>query len=102
MRFFFSLTRGLVVPPPPLVLISVESQLMRVGSWCEVEGTWPLMQRAFRTPAGARVTFSLLAHAAAGAAANSEAGPQGGGQDARSKVKVTKEKWPEIKSSRRD
>src|ERR1051325_2321983 len=25
------------------------------------DATWPLMQRAFRTPAGARVTFSLLA-----------------------------------------
>ena len=33
--------------------------------------------------------FSLLAHAAAGTAANGEAGPKGGGQDARSQ-----EKWP--------
>ncbi|MET3653811.1 hypothetical protein [Dyella japonica] len=31
--------------------------------------------------------FSLLAHARAGARANGEAGPKGGGQDARSKEK---------------
>ena len=33
--------------------------------------------------------FSLLAHAAAVAAANGEAGPKGGGQDA-----LSQEKWP--------
>ena len=41
---------------------------------------------------GGRVTFSLRGHAPAGASANSEAGPKGVGQDARSKEKVTKEK----------
>jgi len=41
---------------------------------------------------GARVTSPLLVHAAAGAAANSEAGPKGGGQDARSQGEVTKRK----------
>src|SRR6185312_1666695 len=42
--------------------------------------------------ADARVTSPLLVHAAAGAVANSEAGPKGGGQDARSQVEVTKRK----------
>ncbi|ULU24548.1 hypothetical protein DYST_01464 [Dyella terrae] len=37
--------------------------------------------------------FSLLAHARAGARANGEAGPKGGGQDARSKESNPK-KWP--------
>ena len=36
-------------------------------------------------------SFSLLAHAAAGAAANSAAGPKGGGQDARSQEKEPRE-----------
>ena len=51
----------------------------------EVFATWPLTQRAFRTAAAARVTFSLLAQP-----------PQGGPQE-----KVTKEKWPQGKGSRR-
>jgi energy-coupling factor transporter ATP-binding protein EcfA2 len=41
---------------------------------------------------GARVTSLLLVHAHAGACANSEAGPKGVGQDARSKREVTKRK----------
>src|SRR5579859_2230785 len=60
-----------------------------------VAAIWPLTQRAFRPPAGGRVTFLLLAHARAGARANGEAGPKGGGQDARSKRKVTQRKWPD-------
>jgi hypothetical protein len=32
-----------------------------VSRWWWVTATWPLMQRAFRTTAVARVTFSLLA-----------------------------------------
>jgi len=55
---------------------------------------WPLTQRAFRPSAEGRVTFPLLAHARAGARANGGAGPKGGGQDARSKRKVTQRKWP--------
>jgi len=41
---------------------------------------------------GSRVTFLLLVHARAGARANGEAGPKGGGQDARSQREVTKRK----------
>jgi poly(3-hydroxybutyrate) depolymerase len=36
-------------------------------------------------------SFSLLAHATAGAVANGEAGPKGGGQDARSQEKEPRE-----------
>jgi len=48
--------------------------------------------KPFRAPAGARVTSLLLVHAAAGAAANSEAGLRGGGQHVRSQGEVTKRK----------
>ncbi|WP_266171344.1 tyrosine-type recombinase/integrase [Dyella subtropica] len=47
--------------------------------WCWVIATWPLTQRAFHLAAASRVTFSLLAHPAAGAGANIAAGPKGGG-----------------------
>ena len=52
--------------------------------------TGPLTQRAFRSSADARVTFLLLAHARAGARANGEAGPKGGGQDALSTNPATR------------
>ncbi len=43
---------------------------------------------------GSRVTFSLRGHARAGARANGEAGPKGGGQDARSKEKDNQRERP--------
>ena len=43
---------------------------------------------------GSRVTFSLRGHARAGARANGEAGPKGGGQDARSKEKDNQREKP--------
>ena len=48
--------------------------------------------KPFRAPAGTRVTSLLLVHAAAGAAANSEADLRGGGQNARSQGEVAKRK----------
>ncbi|WP_237717948.1 hypothetical protein, partial [Dyella japonica] len=42
-------------------------------------------RRREASPVGRPGHFSLLAHACAGAHANGEAGPKGGGQDARSK-----------------
>jgi len=65
------------------------------STWRKFQSSFVRLPRAterFRPPAGGRATFSLRAHARAGARANGKAGPKGGGQDARSQEKVAKEK----------
>jgi hypothetical protein len=53
-----------------------------------------LAEQELSSACGSRVTFSLRAHACAGAHANGEAGPKGGGQDARSKEKDNQRERP--------
>jgi hypothetical protein len=89
--------KGRMLASPLLIRHSCEGRnpvTLLLAFELSVPAIWPLTQRAFRSSADARVTFLLLAHARAGARANGEAGPKGGGQDARSQRKVTQRKWP--------
>src|SRR6185437_1725722 len=90
-------TAGEMPPSPPTACPLVERVGVRGAS------TLPQVSRRFRAAAAARVTSPLLVHARAGARANGEAGPKGGGhgcpESRRSHQEKTTPRWRALRPS---
>ena len=86
-------------PSPP----TASSLGERVGVRGAFASVLSQVSKRFRAPAGARVTSLLLVHARAGARANGEAGPKGGGhgcpESRRSHQEKTTPRWRALRPS---